>query len=288
MWKTTFILGIILSLGANADICNINNIEGVISLLKQSPQEKHYKDVNDNLLELKYEQEIRRGQPEFSASMNFDKDNFKNNELTAELLINIDDYLNYSYRKQISGVVKSLKNTEFHKNYNERLSQTAVSLFKISQNQFLYEKIDGLLNTITSSESIYKDRPIRSRDEEIILSSLNLLRSNLILKKSRLQDQIFENKIILKKWDTLDCTLDYKQYSKLINGLDFIAKDESHLISLKENQLKQALVSNSIQLEVRRYINNFKIGPSFSKEKINDMNEYRIGLAMSFDIPTFK
>ena len=110
----------------------------------------------------------------------------------------------------------------------------------------------------------------------------------MILKKSRLQDQIFENKIILKKWDTLDCTLDYKQYSKLINGLDFIAKDESHLISLKENQLKQALVSNSIQLEVRRYINNFKIGPSFSKEKINDMNEYRIGLAMSFDIPTFK
>ena len=108
MWKTTFILGIILSLGANADICNINNIEGVISLLKQSPQEKHYKDVNDNLLELKYEQEIRRGQPEFSASMNFDKDNFKNNELTAELLINIDDYLNYSYRKQISGVVKIL------------------------------------------------------------------------------------------------------------------------------------------------------------------------------------
>ena len=287
MWKTTFFLGMLLSFGANAETCNIKNIEGVVSLLEQSPQEKQYRDVNDSLLELKYEQEIRRSQPAFSAGMDFDKDNLKNNELTAELLIDIDDYRNYSYRKKISEAVKSLKSTEFQKNYNERLSQTAVSLFKVSQDQFLFEKIDGLLNTITSSESIYKNRPIRSRDEEIILNSLNLLRSNLILKKSRLQDQIFENKIILKKWDTLDCTLDYKQYSKLINGLDFIKKDESHLFSLKEIQLKQVLLNNSTQLEVRRYINNFKIGPSFSKEKINEMNEYRIGLVMSFDIPAF-
>ena len=287
MWKIAFILGTMLSFGVNAETCNVQNIEGIVTLLKQSPQEKQYKDVNDRLLELRYEQEIRRSKPEFSAGVNFDKNNLKNKEITAELLFNIDDYRNYSIRKKISSAERSLKTTEFQKNYNERLSVIVVSLFKISQNQFLFEKIDELLSTIASSDSIYRNRPIRSRDDEIILSSLSLLKSNLILKKSRIQDQIFENQLIVKNWESLDCTLDYKQYSKLINGLETIKQDESFLISIKELQLRVELVNNSTQLEARRYFNNFKIGPNISKESSNEVDEYRIGVSLSFDIPTF-
>lgn len=74
MWKTAFFFGMMISLGVKADTCNIQNIEGIVSLLKQSPQEKHYRDVTDRLLELKYKQESRRSWPEFSGGFNLDKD----------------------------------------------------------------------------------------------------------------------------------------------------------------------------------------------------------------------
>jgi len=286
MWKTAFIIGMMLSLGASANTCNTQSIEGVIALLKQSPQEKHLKDTTDRFLELKYEQETRRSRPEFSAGLNLDKDNVKNQEITAELLFSIDDLRNYSLREKINTADRSLKTTDYLKDSNDRLSQTAISMFKISQNKFLLEKIDGLLTTINSSESIYKSRAIRSRDDEIVLSSLGLLKSNLILKKARLQDHIFENQLILKKWDNVDCLVDYNNFSELIKNLKFNSMDDSQLISMKELQLKADVIQNTIQLESRRYFSNFKIGPSFSREKTDESSLVRFGVSLSFDIPT--
>lgn len=286
MWKTAFIIGMMLSLGASANTCNTQSIEGVIALLKQSPQEKHLKDTTDRFLELKYEQETRRSRPEFSAGLNLDKDNAKNQEITAELLFSIDDLRNYSLREKLNTADRSLKTTDYLKDSNDRLSQTAISMFKISQNKFLLEKIDGLLTTINSSESIYKSRAIRSRDDEIILSSLGLLKNNLILKKARLQDHIFENQLILKKWDNVDCLVDYNNFSELIKNLKFNSMDDSQLISMKELQLKADVIQNTIQLESRKYFSNFKIGPSFSREKTDESSLVRFGVSLSFDIPT--
>lgn len=286
MWKTTFFFGMMISLGVKANTCNIQNIEGILSLLKQSPQEKHYRDVTDRLLELKYKQESRRSWPEFSGGFNLDKDNSSNNEITAELLFSIDDYRNYGARKKLSFSDKEIKILEFQKDYNERLNQAAVSLFKISQNQFFLEKVEGLITTILSSESIYRNRPIRSREDEIILSSLELLKNNLILKKSRLLDSIFEDKLIIKKWDDVSCFIDYKAFTSIIKELNFQPKVNSELLSLKELQLQAEIVQSSNELETRKYFNNLKIGPSFSRAKSNEVNEYRLGVQIEFDLPS--
>lgn len=286
MWKTAFFFGMMISLGVKADTCNIQNIEGIVSLLKQSPQEKHYRDATDRLFELKYEQETRRSRPEFSGGFNLDKDNSSNNEITAELLFNIDDYQNYGARKKLSLSDKGLKVFEFQKGHNERLNQVAVSLFKISQNQFFLEKVEGLINTILSSESIYRNRPLRSREDEIILSSLGLLKNNLILKKARLQDYIFEDKLIIKNWDNISCNIDYKTFTTIINKLDFQPNANSELFSMKELQLKAEVVQSSAKLETRRYFSNLKIGPSISRDRNNDEDEYRLGIQLEFDFPS--
>lgn len=286
MWKTAFFFGMMISLGAKADTCNIQNIEGIVSLLKQSPQEKHYRDSTDRLLELKYEQETRRSRPEFTGGFNLDKDNSSNNEIAAELLFSIDEFRNYGTRKKISLSDKGLKAFEFQKSYNERLNEVAVSLFKISQNQFFLEKVEGLINTILSSESIYRTRPIRSREDEIILSSLGLLKNNLILKKARVQDYIFEDKLIIKKWDDISCIIDYKTFTSIINELDFQPNASSELISMKELQLKAEIVQSSTELETRRYFSNLKIGPSISRERNNEVDEYRLGVQLEFDFPS--
>jgi hypothetical protein len=286
MWKTAFFLGVMISFGVKADTCNIQNIEGIVSLLKQSPQEKHYRDATDRLLELRYELETRRSQPEFAGGFNLDKDNSSNNEITAELLFSIDDYRNYNARKKLSLSDKEIKAFEFQKDHNERLNQVTVSLFKISQNQFFLEKVEGLINTILSSESLYRNRPIRSREDEIILSSLGLLKNNLILKKARLQDYIFEDKLIVKKWDDISCIIDYKTFSSIINELDFHNKASSELLSIKELQLRAEVVQSSTELEARRYFSNLKIGPSFSRNRNNEVDEYRLGIQLEFDLPS--
>lgn len=287
MWKTAFFFGMMISLGVEANTCNIQNIEGIVSLLKQSPQEKHYRDVTASLLELKHEQEIRRSRPEFSGGINLDKDNTGNNEITAELLFNIDDYRNYNTRKKISLADKGLKSFEFQKTYNERLNQVVISLFKISQNQFFLEKIEGLINTILSSDSIYRNRPIRSREDEIILSSLGLLKNNLILKKAKLQDEMFEDNLIVKNWDPIGCIVDYKTFTSIIRELDFQPKSSSELLSMKVLQFKTEVELNSAELETRRYFNNLKIGPSISRDTNNDVVEYRLGIQLEFDFPAF-
>jgi hypothetical protein len=286
MWKTAFFFGMMISLGVKADTCNIQNIEGIVSLLKQSPQEKHYREATDRLLELRFEQETRRSRPEFSGGFNLDKDNSSNNEITAELLFNIDDYRNYGARKKVSLSDRGLKAFEFQKGHTERLNQVAVSLFKISQNQFFLEKVEGLINTILSSEAIYRSRPIRSREDEIILSSLGLLKNNLILKKARLQDYIFEDKLIVKNWDDINCVIDYKTFTSIINELDFQPKGSSDLLSMKELQLKAVVVQSSTELETRRYFSNLKIGPSISRDRSNDEDEYRLGIQLEFDFPS--
>ena len=286
MWKTAFFFGMMLSLGVKANTCNIQNIEGLVVLLKQSPQEKHLKDTSERILELKFEQDILRSRPEFSAGLNLDKDSSKNQEITAELLFSIDDLRNIVAREKLGLANRNLKSTEYLKDYNDRLSQTIVSMFVISQNQFLIEKIEGLLSTISSSESIYRNRSIRSRDDEIILSSLGLLRSNLILKKARLSDSIYENQLSLKKWDEFDCVVNYKNFAELIKTLEFTKVDNDQLIVLKELRLKADVIQNSMFLESKRFFNNLKVGPSFSREKTDESSVVRFGFALTFDFPT--
>jgi hypothetical protein len=287
MWKTAFAIGMMLSLEANANTCNIKNIEGIVLLLKQSPQEKHLKDATDRFLELKYEQDVRKASPEFSAGFNIDKDGIKNQEITAELLFSIDDFRNSSARQKLHSADRNLKSSEYLKDQSDRMASTAVSIFKISQNQFLLEKIDGLLATINSSESIYKNRPIRSRDDEVVLSSLNLLKNNLVLKKARLLDTIFEHELSLKKWGDIDCSIDYKVFAELIKDLKFSSQNNAQLISLQELKIKADILQSSTQLDTRKYFNNLKIGPSFSREKNDENSVVRFGVSLSFDLPTF-
>ena len=286
MWKTAFFFGMMLSLEVSANTCNIESVEGIVALLKQAPQEKHYKSVNDRLLDLQYEEATRRSRPSFSAGITQDKDNSRNKEITTEVLFDIDGFRNFGIQKKAGQSARELKKVEFDRDYNERLNQVALSFFKISQNKFFLEKIEGLLNTIISSEAIYKTRPIRSRDDEIILSSLGLLKSTLSLKKSRLQDRIFEDRLNVSKWDEIACDIDYKNLTKIIHNLKLDKKNDKDLLSLKELKWKREFAENSIELEDRKYLSNLKIGPSFSREKNNEINEYRFGLALSFDIPT--
>jgi hypothetical protein len=286
MWKTAFLMSVMLSLGANANTCDIQNIDGIVKLLRQSPQEKHYKETTNRLLELKYEQSIRQTRPEFSAEFNIDNDNSSNKELVAELLFDIDSYRKYSAQKQLGLSDKGLREVEFQKDYNERLNKVILALFKTSQNQFFLEKINNLLSTITSSESIYKNRPIRSRDDEIILSSLNLLKNNLLLKKARLQDQLYEDKLSLEKWDQVNCEIDYKTFSRIIKDLKLEVRQEGELLSLRELKLTSELAQTSADLETRNYLSNLKLGPKISRESNESDAEYKFGIMLSFDLPS--
>lgn len=287
MWKIAFVLGMMLSLGVSANTCNVSSIEGVVALLRESPQEKHFKEVAGRLLALKHEEETRKSRPEFVAGLSLDTDNIKNQEMTAELLFNVDDVKKYSTRKKLSSAERSLRDTEYAKDFNERLSQAVLSMFKISQQQYLLEKIDGLLSTISSSESIYRNRPIRSRDDEIVLSSLSLLKTNLSLKKAKFQENVYENELLLKKWDNADCSISYRIFSEIIKNLRFDLASDEKLLSYRELKLKAEILQRAAQLESRRFFNNLKIGPGLSREKSDESTVTRFGVTLSFDLPSF-
>ena len=280
MWSISFLMGMMFSLGVSAETCNIENVEGIALLLKESSQEKHYKDTNDQLINLRYEDETRGIRPELELGFNIDKDNSKNKEITAELLFSINDYLKQGALKRISGVNKDIRKLEFDRNSRERIFLTALSLFKLSQNVFFNEKINTLIETLKSSEDVYKSRPIRSREDEIILSSLAIHKSNLILKKTRIESEIEENQLSLKKMGIVRCEVDYKKLTKIVNNLSFNDQGDERLLSLKELKLKQELIYSTADYDERRVFENLKFGPSISKEKTDSADEFKIGVVL--------
>lgn len=287
MLKIAFLSGMMLSYVASANTCNIQDIEGIINLVNQAPLEKDYREAYSQLADLRYEDTIRKIRPEISAGIDVDKDNTSNKEITAAVLFNISDYSKQGILKKIGEAERQLKKSEFEKDYKNRFNEVALALFKVAQNNFFKDRLTGLIQTLNSSEAIYKSRPIRSRDDEIILNSLGLLKSNLALKMTRIEDQIFEDTLKLKKWASIDCNLDYKSLTSIVNNLKLHNFNDEDMIAVKDLKLSSELVLNTSDFEARRLINNFRIGPSFSRERSDNVDEVRFGVTVAFDLPSF-
>ena len=217
MWKTAFCLGMLLSLEAYASSCNVKSIDDVTVMFKNSPQEKQYQEVNLMLIERAKLKNVLRARPEFSASFDADKSEFKNNELNVELLFNIDEYRKYGLQKDAAAVEAELKIVENRNNSIQRLIDSSVSYFKVAQNSHFNKKIENLLFTVRSSEEAYSRRSIRSRDDEIVLNSLRLLKDNLTLKKAMLEDQIASDQAVLANFEVPACDMDYENLSKTLS-----------------------------------------------------------------------
>ena len=290
MWKTAFCLGMLLSLEAYATSCNVKSIDDVTAMFKNSPQEKQYQEVNLMLIERAKLKNVLRARPEFSASFDADKSEFKNNELNVELLFNIDEYRKYGLQKDAAAVEAELKIVENRNSSIQRLIDSSVSYFKVAQNSHFNKKIENLLFTVRSSEEAYSRRSIRSRDDEIVLNSLRLLKDNLTLKKTMLEDQIASDQAILANFEVPFCDVDYENLSKTLIDIpleSFTSINDSNSLKLQELKLKEQFVFKSADFESKNRLSNFKIGPVFSREVSQGETEHRFGVGLSMDLPTF-
>ncbi|MEA9358377.1 hypothetical protein SHI21_19230 [Bacteriovorax sp. PP10] len=290
MWKTAFCLGMLLSLEARAMSCNVKSIDDVTAMFKNSPQEKQYQEVNLLLIERAKLKNVLRARPELSASFDADKSKFKNNELTVELLFNIDEYRKYGLQKEAAAVEAELKIIENRNSSIERLIDSSLAYFKVAQNSHFNKKIETLLSTVRSSEEAYSKRSIRSRDDEIVLNSLRLLKDNLILKKTMLEDQIASDQAILANFELPTCDLDYGNLSKTLSDISvegFTSINDSNSLKLQELKFKEQFVFKSADFEAKNRLSNFKIGPVFSREVSQGETEHRFGVGLSMDLPTF-
>lgn len=289
MWKTAFCLGMVLSLEVNASSCNLKSIDEVTLFFKNSPQEKSYQDINQKLIEKTRAQGQLRNRPELSVSFDADKSEFKNNEISVSLLFSVDEFRKYALQKDAAESEALLKNIEIKNSTVERLIESSLSYFKVSQNAYFNRKIDSLLATVKSSEEAYNRRSIRSRDDEIVLNSLRLIRDNLVLKKAMLEDQVAADSVRMASTRAPDCVVNYEEMGKLlaeVSAQKIDAIDESNSLKLQELKQKEQLVSKTADFESKNRLTNFKIGPVFSREVSGGETEHRFGVGLSMDIPT--
>lgn len=290
MWKTAFCIGMLFSLETNALTCNVKSIDDVTALFKNSPQEKQYQEINSLLIERAKQKNSLKSRPELSASFDADKSEFKNNELSVELLFNIDEYRKYSLQKGASEAEADLRRVELKNSSIDRLTESSLSYFKVAQNSYFNKKLEALLVTVKSSEEAYNKRSIRSRDDEIVLNSLRLLKDNLILKKTMLEDQMAADQALMASYDFENCSVDYESLSKTLIDITpgtFSAIDDSNSLKLQELKLKEQFVFKTADFEAKNRISNFKIGPVFSREVSQGETENRFGLGISMDFPMF-
>lgn len=290
MWKTAFCCGMLLSLEVSAASCNVKTIDDVAAIFKNSPQEKQYQEINLKLIERAKQKNVLKKRPELSASFDADKSKFKNNELNIELLFNIDEYRKYSLQKDAAETEAQLKIIENKNASIDRLIESSVAFFKVAQNSHFNKKIESLLGTVKSSEEAYSRRSIRSRDDEIVLNSLRLIKDNLTLKKAMLEDQIAADQSTMANLEVASCEIDYEDLSKAITGVSeerFSYIDDSNSLKLQELKLKEEFIFKSADFESKNRISNLKIGPVFSREVLQGETEHRFGLGLSMDLPTF-
>jgi hypothetical protein len=288
MWKTAFCFGMLFSLEVNAITCNVKSIDDVAALFKNSPQEKQYQEMNSLLIERAKQKKSLRSRPELSASFDADESELKNNELSVELQFNIDEYRKYSLQRSVSEAEAELRRVEVKNSAIERLTESSLSYFKIAQNSYFYKKLEALLVTVKSSEEAYNKRSIRSRDDEIVLNSLRLLKDNLVLKKTMLEDQMAADQALMASYEFMDCDVDYENLSKTLVDINtgiFSSIDESNSLKLQELKLKEQFVFKTADFESKNRISNFKIGPVFSREVSQGVTENRFGVGISMDLP---
>ena len=290
MWKTAFCLGMVLSIDVNASSCSLKSLDEVTLFFKNSPQEKRYQDINQRLIEKSSTQGQLRNRPEFSVSFDADKSEFKNNELSVSLLFSVDEYRKYGLQKDVAESEALLKNLEIKNTTVERLIESSLSYFKVSQNAYFNRKIDSLLVTVRSSEEVYNRRSIRSRDDEIVLNSLRLIKDNLVLKKAMLEDQVAADTVRMASLRVPECVVNYEEMGKLLAEVsveNIGAIDESNSLKLQELKQKEQFVFKTADFESKNRLTNLKIGPVFSREVSQGETEHRFGLGLSMDIPTF-
>lgn len=290
MWKTVILFGMLLSLQVNALTCNVKRIDDVAAMFKNSPEEKRFQDINLKLIERTKNKNVLRSRPELSASFDADKSEFKNNELTVELLFNIDELRKYSLQKDVAQIDAELKSISNRNSSIDRLTDLSLGHIRIAQNSYFNKKLDALWTTVKSSEDAYNQRSIRSRDDEIVLNSLRLLKDNLALKKATLEDQIALDSAALSSYGVLDCEIDYENLIKSLADISwngFAPIDETNSLKLLELKLKEQSIFKTADFEAKNRVSNLKIGPVFSREVNQGGIENRFGLGVSMDFPVF-
>lgn len=288
MRNFAFFLSVMLSFRVNANLCSADQVDLISEMFINTPQAKHYEETSHRLFQLRYDQETILKRPEFSFGYEIDKSEGKNNELTAELIFDINEYFKHEALKKFKKSELEINKLEVKKEQIERAESAIKSLFQIAQSQFFLDKIENLLSTLKSSESIYANRPIRSREDQIIINSLSLLKNNLFLKKNRLISEVIREQQNLKRLEFDSCSINYLKFIQMIDKLsiEFTQKDTLRTAVALKHQLEASYYS--FDLEKRRLFNNLKIGPTVSREKDIVESQYRIGIIVSFDVPSFE
>lgn len=288
MWKTACLLAFLFSFESYANTCGIVNAEGLIATLKESLEEKEYKQRSSLYVSDWKERSLYSPRPEIGLSFEGNKDDMGKNEVSADILFNLDEYSKYSSLKKNVEAEGQIKALELQSEQVKRLIEGAGALFRRSQNVIFLKRLDAILLDLNSSLKNYENRSLRSRDEEVALTSLRLMRKSMVLKRSALEDEIEADRTFLSRWNKEECELPNETIQSLLKESSSRAKDKG-AGSLKEDELtfKANLKISQAEFEKKNRFSNLKVGPTFKREKSEEGAETRLGLAVTMDFPQF-
>lgn len=288
MWKTPFFLGMLLSLKVSAETCNTKSVEGILAPFKDSSRERELLMAENNAVQALKEKTLIRPRPEIGLGFEANKGSLKKNELSAEVLFNLDDYRRFNSLSQATSASAGLMELKSISESRERVVAAAMTHFKYIQNRHYLSKIENALGLITSSLNNYEKRPLRSRDEETTLVSLRMMKKNMLLKKTMIEEEMMSASIKLSVWRVEECA-NNGNFQSLFKEIENYKASSATGESLKLSELARFSEQTIAESEVnRKYsLSNFKIGPTFARDNLGDEKEIRFGVAVSMDFPTF-
>lgn len=287
MWKTLCLMAFVLSFELQAKTCNIADVEGLLLSLKETSQELELKEASKNYINHWMTKGQRGPRPEVGITIEGDKSDLKENEISAEVLFSLDDYRKYSTLKESIELEGQLKSLSFLRSFQERVSIGGRALFKSSQNALYLKRLSSILSVLESSLTRYEKRPLRSRDEDLAITSMRLMRRSLLLKKSVLEEELLSDKTLLSRWGLSECELSLEVMEKII--ADIGKKNEEWKgpsLDEKELGLQKGLALLQDEYERKGRFSNVKIGPTIAREKAGGVAGTRIGVSLSFDFPS--
>ena len=272
--------------------CKEMNLQTIIELAQSQTPEAKVALLQDKVAETTLEKAIQKSNPEFDLEHEVgDEFGEKIYATKASLKFNWELGGKRALRKDLAKSQTDVALTQSRSDLETKAIDLVLTYLKFTQLKQLEEKTEEAINAFKGIIRRYKNRPVRSPEEDVSLNTLELAENDFAMKLSRLAGERKKNEQHIKL--NLGDVCELSNYSQTYVPINFKQKDISSNSSLEfPTQLKIALAENTsaqknLELERSRRLPDLKLGPIIGSHFQGQDKFYTFGISLSTELPFF-
>lgn len=272
--------------------CKEISLQSIIDLAQSQTPEAKVALLQNKVAETVLQKAAQLSNPELNLDHEVgDEFGEKTYETTATIKFNWELGGKRMLRKDLARSESEVALIQSKGDLETKAIELVLTYLKLVQLKELEEKTAEAINAFKKIIQKYKNRPIRSPEEDVSLNTLELAENDFIMKLSRIAGEKKKNEQHIKLNLAGICEFDDSSltYSKInyrqkdINSISDIELPTHLKIALAEHNKTQ----KNVEFERAKRIPDLKLGPIFGTRFQGKDQYYTLGVSLTTDLPFF-